>query len=91
VLESAAVYEPLVPDEITDKQVLSALQRISPDFREVLLLTDVQEFSYKDAAAVLNIPVGTVMSRLSRARKLLRAELAEVARSFGLKARGQES
>lgn len=91
VLESAAMYEAPIPEQISDKQVLSALQRIPDDFREVLLLTDVQEFSYKEAAAALGIPVGTVMSRLSRARKLLRAELADLARSFGLGAKGREA
>jgi RNA polymerase sigma-70 factor (ECF subfamily) len=50
----------------------------------VVLLTDVEEFSYKEAASILNVPIGTVMSRLSRGRKLLRERLAHVAQSYGI-------
>ncbi len=84
IIEETLRYEPPVPERLADKDVLAALQKIPKDFREVVLLTDVEDFSYKEAAATLCIPVGTVMSRLSRGRKLLRAELAEVAKSFGL-------
>jgi RNA polymerase sigma-70 factor (ECF subfamily) len=49
----------------------------------VVLLADVEEFSYREVAEILDIPIGTVMSRLSRARKLLRAELGRLARSMG--------
>jgi RNA polymerase sigma-70 factor (ECF subfamily) len=50
----------------------------------------VEEFAYKDAAEILAIPIGTVMSRLSRGRKLLREQLADVARAYGiLKDKGQ--
>jgi RNA polymerase sigma-70 factor (ECF subfamily) len=79
-------YEPAVPEELTDEDVLSALDRIPESFRSVVLLADVQELSYKEVAEVLGIPLGTVMSRLSRGRKLLRAELSQVAESFGFKA-----
>ena len=54
------------------------------DFRSVVLLVDVEEFSYKEASDILTIPIGTVMSRLSRGRKILREQLAEVARSYGI-------
>src|SRR5215813_787441 len=74
-LETALVYEPPVPQELTDEEVLAALDRIPVQFRDVLLLADVQEFSYKEVAATLEIPIGTVMSRLNRGRKLLRTEL----------------
>lgn len=73
-----------VPDELSDNAILAALDRLPAQFRAVVLLTDVQEFSYKEASEILNIPVGTVMSRLSRGRTLLREELEEVARSYGL-------
>ena len=59
--------------EIVD--VDKALQRLPPEQREVLLLVGVEEFSYPEAAAVRRVPIGTVMSRLSRARERLRAEL----------------
>jgi RNA polymerase sigma-70 factor (ECF subfamily) len=83
-------YEPPVPEQLADEEVLSALEKIRPDFRAVLLLADVQEFSYKEIADTLGIPVGTVMSRLSRARKLLRTELAGLARSVGIKMAAKE-
>jgi len=55
------------------------------EYREVVLLADVQEFSYREVAENLKIPIGTVMSRLSRGRKFLRAELAGLADSHGIK------
>jgi RNA polymerase sigma-70 factor, ECF subfamily len=81
---------PTVPQEILDEDILQALAKVPRDFREVVLMADVQEFSYKEVAETLGIPLGTVMSRLSRGRKILRLELAEVARSYGIGA-GNES
>lgn len=60
---------------ITDDEILAALDAIPQNYREVVLLTDVEEFSYKEAAEILGVPIGTVMSRLSRGRTLLRARL----------------
>jgi RNA polymerase sigma-70 factor, ECF subfamily len=74
-----------VPHDIRDEDVLQALAKVPRDFREVVLMADVQEFSYKEVAETLGIPLGTVMSRLSRGRKLLRQELAQVARSYGIR------
>lgn len=85
VLESTVPYEPPVPETLQDEEILAALEKIPEDFREVVVLADVEEFSYKEVAAALDIPVGTVMSRLSRGRRLLRKELAEVAASMGIK------
>jgi RNA polymerase sigma-70 factor (ECF subfamily) len=76
---------PPVPQEIRDEDILAALDKVPLAFREIVLMADVEEFSYKEIAAVLKIPLGTVMSRLSRGRKLLREELAEVALSYGIK------
>jgi RNA polymerase sigma-70 factor, ECF subfamily len=73
-----------VAQEITDGEVLGALDRIPPDFRSVVLLVDVEEFAYKEVAEILAIPIGTVMSRLSRGRGLLRNHLAELARTYGI-------
>ena len=85
VLENTLTYTPSVPEHISDEDVLSALDAIPSDFRAVVLLADVQEFSYKEIADILKVPMGTVMSRLSRGRQLLRSALADVARSYGLK------
>jgi RNA polymerase sigma-70 factor, ECF subfamily len=60
-----------------------ALKQLPEEFRTVILLVDVEEFSYEEAAAAMNCPVGTVRSRLFRARKLLYISLAEYARAKG--------
>jgi RNA polymerase sigma-70 factor (ECF subfamily) len=56
--------------------MLLALQQIPPHHQEVILLCDVEEMTYKEIAAAIDVPIGTVMSRLHRGRELLRAELA---------------
>jgi RNA polymerase sigma-70 factor (ECF subfamily) len=55
--------------------LLAALRRLSPDQREALLLVCVEQLSYAEAADVMNIPVGTVMSRVCRARAAMRRDL----------------
>lgn len=88
-LREAEVVAPQpVPDSLTDGEILAALDRLSIQFREVVLLVDVEEFSYKEASEMLQVAIGTVMSRLSRARALLRSELAGVAQSYGLEKQG---
>ena len=64
-----------IPTMLTDGEILAALDKVPEDFRRVLLLVDVEEFSYKEVSSILGIPTGTVMSRLSRGRKLLRAQI----------------
>ena len=83
--EDKLTAEPPVPQEIRDEDVLLALAKVPLEFRETVLMADVEEFSYREIAETMRIPLGTVMSRLSRGRKLLRAELAEVAHSFGIR------
>src|SRR5690242_9394296 len=78
-------YEPPVRQDLSDEDVLAAFDKIPAQYREVVLLADVQEFTYKEVAETLAIPVGTVMSRLSRGRTLLRHELAGVAANYGIK------
>ena len=75
-----------VSQNLTDGDILSALDTLPVPFREALLLIDVEEFSYKEASEILRVPIGTVMSRLSRARDLLRGQLTNVARAYGLTA-----
>jgi RNA polymerase sigma-70 factor, ECF subfamily len=79
--DSAGDELPEVPDRAAPFERLEVrdldrvLQRLSPEMREVLLLVGVEELSYQQVADVLGVPIGTVMSRLSRARERLRAEL----------------
>ena len=68
-------FVPPVPQDLTDELVLSSLRRLPTAFQDVILLCDVEDLSYKEAAEALAIPVGTVMSRLHRGRAQLRAEL----------------
>jgi RNA polymerase sigma-70 factor, ECF subfamily len=82
-IAAAVAFEPSVPQNITDSEVLEALKRIPKQFSQVVILADVEDFAYKEISQILNVPIGTVMSRLSRARKLLRGELAVYARNNG--------
>jgi RNA polymerase sigma-70 factor, ECF subfamily len=77
-------YTPPVSEFLTDDEVIRALVKLPEHYREVVLLTDVHEFSYKEAAQILNIPIGTVMSRLSRARNQLKKSLAGAAMNYGI-------
>ena len=72
------------PQHVTDAEVLQALAALPDGFQEVVLLCDVEELSYREIASVLGVPIGTVMSRLHRARRLLRAALADQAAAFGI-------
>src|SRR5215472_1519728 len=60
-------YEPPVPQELSDEGVLAALDRAPEHFRAVIILTDVKDFSYKEVAETLGVPIGTVMLRLTAA------------------------
>lgn len=63
-------------DQSRREQVRRAISRLAPEFREAIVLREIEELSYKEIASVLSIPIGTVMSRLSRARQLLLTELS---------------
>jgi RNA polymerase sigma-70 factor (ECF subfamily) len=80
----SAAYNATIPENLTDKQILAALDKLPEHYRSVVLLADVHEFDYKEIAEVLEIPIGTVMSRLSRARTQLKKSLAEVAQGYGI-------
>ena len=71
-------------DLFTDDEVKSALESLPEDFRIPVLLSDVDGFSYKEIAEMLEIPIGTVMSRLHRGRKAMQKMLYEYARERGL-------
>ncbi len=76
-------------DHLPDSDVKKALQSIPEDFRLAVYFSDVEGFAYKEISEIMNTPIGTVMSRLHRGRKLLREELSEYAHDRGLSAAGQ--
>jgi RNA polymerase sigma-70 factor (ECF subfamily) len=83
VFETTALSAP-VPEDLTDREVIAALNKLPDHYRSVVLLADVHEFDYKEVAQILDIPIGTVMSRLSRARGQLKKSLARVAGEYGI-------
>jgi RNA polymerase sigma-70 factor (ECF subfamily) len=79
---SPASAEPSVVERLEKKDIQQKVQRciesLESDFREVVILRDIQGFSYEEIGDMLNIPVGTVKSRIFRARSILRECLKEV-------------
>jgi RNA polymerase sigma-70 factor (ECF subfamily) len=76
--------ERLVMAQVLDEEVERAMKALPGDYLEAVLLVDLQELSYEEAAAAMDCPVGTVRSRLSRGRRLLHEALLEYARERGL-------
>lgn len=70
-------------EDILDEDIQRALDELPPDYRMVVLLADLENFSYKEIAEILEVPVGTVMSRLYRGRRLLEQAMLEYARDHG--------
>jgi RNA polymerase sigma factor (sigma-70 family) len=70
----------MIGDEISD-----ALNSLDVDFKTVIILADLEEFKYDEMAKILDIPIGTVRSRLHRARNLLKEKLSEYAKKMGYK------
>ena len=71
-------------DRMLSDDVLKALDSVPVDFRLAVILADLQDFSYKEIADILDVPVGTVMSRLFRGRRILQKQLAEYAVASGV-------
>ena len=71
--------EERVVERLSQDNVVEALAKVPHDFRDAVVLVDIGEFSYQDAAQILDVPIGTVMSRLHRGRRILKAQLAEEA------------
>jgi RNA polymerase sigma-70 factor (ECF subfamily) len=69
--------EQRVLERLSQDDAVGALSAVPHDFRDVIVLVDIGDFSYQDAAQILDIPVGTVMSRLHRGRRILKHELAD--------------
>jgi RNA polymerase sigma-70 factor (ECF subfamily) len=83
-ISATAAYTLPTPEDITDEDILSVLRALPVQFQEVVILSDVEDMTYKEISAALGVPVGTVMSRLHRGRKLLRAELLACANEHGI-------
>jgi RNA polymerase sigma-70 factor (ECF subfamily) len=71
--------EDRVVERLSQDDIVAALAKVPHDFRDVVVLVDLGDFSYNDAAQILDIPVGTVMSRLHRGRRILKTQLADEA------------
>jgi RNA polymerase sigma-70 factor (ECF subfamily) len=69
--------EERVIERLSQNSVVEALAEVPHDFRDVLVLVDIGEFSYAEAAQILDIPIGTVMSRLHRGRRALKQNMAD--------------
>ena len=77
--DGGAPDEERVVERLSQDGIVRALSAVPHDFRDVIVLVDIGDFSYQEAAQILDIPVGTVMSRLHRGRRVLKQELAETA------------
>lgn len=69
---------------VLEAEINAALESLPEEFRLAVLLADVEEFSYKEIADVMGCPIGTVMSRLHRGRRMLKSQLLEHARDMGI-------
>jgi RNA polymerase sigma-70 factor, ECF subfamily len=74
-IASTTAFVPPIPEKLTDEDLLAALRTLPDQYQQVIVLCDVEEMTYKEISQALDIPLGTVMSRLHRGRTLLRAQL----------------
>ncbi len=82
--ETAPGPEALAVSQFNDVEIEQALASLPEEFRVVAIMSDLYGMQYKDIATALGVPLGTVRSRLFRARRLLRRELEDYAREHGL-------
>ncbi len=82
--EASQSAEDLFLDGLVESDIKQAVERLPEHFRMPVLLADLEGFSYKEIAEILDVPIGTVMSRLHRGRKALEKALWEFARTRGL-------
>jgi RNA polymerase sigma-70 factor (ECF subfamily) len=75
--DSGSDDEARIVERLSQDEIVEALAEVPHDFRDVIVLVDIGDFTYQDAAQILDIPIGTVMSRLHRGRRILKKELAE--------------
>ena len=83
-IAETVAFDPPTPQGLTEEAVLGALRGLPPQFGEVIVLADIEDMAYKEIAEALDVPIGTVMSRLHRGRKLMRAALASYANAHGI-------
>ncbi|MCZ6726325.1 MAG: sigma-70 family RNA polymerase sigma factor [Acidobacteria bacterium] len=81
--------EDLALEGVLDVDLQRAIKALPPDYRMAVLLADLEDLSYKEIAGVIDVPVGTVMSRLYRGRKLLESSLLKYARERGYLRNGE--
>ncbi len=74
------IFEGMMGDEVT-----IAINSLPIDFRTVILLCDIEDFTYEEIAKIIDIPIGTVRSRLHRARNMLKEKLRDYAKTMGYK------
>ena len=82
--EAARTTEDRVLDGLVESEIKQAVEELPESFRMPVLLADLEGFSYKEIAGILDIPIGTVMSRLHRGRKAMQKRLWEFAKQRGL-------
>ena len=82
--ESAVRFNPQTPDALTADSVKTAFEHLPEPFHTTVYLVDVEQLTYREASEALQVPIGTVMSRLSRGRRLLRVELSAQAAAHGI-------
>jgi RNA polymerase sigma-70 factor (ECF subfamily) len=82
--DMAITPETIVLDRLVDSDVLEAIDDLPEQFRLAVVLSDVEGFSYAEMAEIMDVPLGTVMSRLHRGRKTLQKRLWDVARDRGI-------
>lgn len=85
--EAALQFDPQTPDTLTAASVRAAFDGLPDAFRVAVLLVDVEELTYREAADALEVPIGTVMSRLNRGRRLMRLALVNEAAAYGIAAK----
>ena len=83
VITPSILDDESVLDSLMDDNIKGALEALPDDFRMVILLSIVEGFSYKEISKIINCPVGTVMSRIYRGRKMLKEKLASHAKKYG--------
>jgi RNA polymerase sigma-70 factor (ECF subfamily) len=82
--ETALQFDPQTPDTLTAASVKASFDALPEPFRIAVLLVDVEGLTYREAADALDVPIGTVMSRLNRGRKLMRLALVNEAAAYGI-------